>query len=184
MNVHWRKSTSKSEIKVPSGQIGSAWEWYHWISLKKDINRYMFLIFNFDLEYLRRVQSSEPLHTKMHLIILLLVGIMGCMATNPDLFRRKMWESQQLFLGLQLVSKIFEENQQSPIQTKIEQQFGGFFQQIKVWQPLERKDSKQTVIPTSRTLDSFLYEAAQNFELFSNIQDQNLKNQNHIVIPL
>jgi hypothetical protein len=92
----------------------------------------MFLIFNFDLEYLRRVQSSEPLHTKMHLIILLLVGIMGCMATNPDLFRRKMWESQQLFLGLQLVSKIFEENQQSPIQTKIEQQFGGFFQQIKV----------------------------------------------------
>jgi hypothetical protein len=43
-----------------------------------------------------------------------------------------MWESQQLFLGLQLVSKIFEENQQSPIQTKIEQQFGGFFQQIKV----------------------------------------------------
>jgi hypothetical protein len=38
----------------------------------------MFLIFNFDLEYLRRVQSSEPLHTKMHLI-LLLVGIRGCL---------------------------------------------------------------------------------------------------------
>jgi hypothetical protein len=27
-------------------------------------------------------------------------------------------------------------------------------------------------------LESFLYEAAQNFELFSNIQDQNLKNKN------
>jgi hypothetical protein len=58
------------------------------------------------------------------------------------------------------------------IQTKIEQYFGGFFQQIKVRQPMGRKDSKQTIIPTSRMLDSFLYEATQNFELFSNIQDQ------------
>jgi hypothetical protein len=78
-----------------------------------------------------------------------------------------MCESQQLFLGLRLVSRIFEENQQSAIQTKIEQHFDGFFQQIKVQQPIGRKDFKQTVIPTSRRLDSFLYEAAQNFELFS-----------------
>jgi hypothetical protein len=41
-----------------------------------------------------------------------------------------------------------------------------------------RKDSKQTVIPTSRRLDSFLYEAAQNFDLFSNIPDQNKKIKN------
>ena len=34
-------------LKVPSGQIGSAWEWYHWIGLEKDINRYMFFIFYF-----------------------------------------------------------------------------------------------------------------------------------------
>jgi hypothetical protein len=47
---------------------------------------------------------------------------------------------QQLFLGLRLVSKIFEGNQQSAIQTKIEQHFGGFFQQIKVRQPIGRKD--------------------------------------------
>jgi hypothetical protein len=39
-----------------------------------------------------------------------------------------MWESQQLFLRLRLVS---EENQQFAIQTKIEHQFGGFFPQIK-----------------------------------------------------
>jgi hypothetical protein len=39
----------------------------------------------------------------------------------------KMREIQQLFLGLRLVSRIFEENQQSAIQTKIEQHFGGFF---------------------------------------------------------
>jgi hypothetical protein len=79
-----------------------------------------------------------------------------------------MRESQQLFLGLRLVSKEFHH---SAIQTKIEQNFGGFFHQLKVRQPIGRKDSKQTVIPTSRRLDSFLYEAAQNFELFSNIQD-------------
>jgi hypothetical protein len=60
----------------------------------------------------------------------------------------------------------------------IEQHFGGFFQQIKVRQPIGRKDSKQTVIPTSRRLDSFLYKAAQNFELFSNIQDINKKIKN------
>jgi len=33
----------------------------------------------------------------------------------------------------------------------------------------------QTVNRTSRRLDSVLHEAAQNFELFSNIQDQKLK---------
>jgi hypothetical protein len=68
---------------------------------------------------------------------------------------------------------MFEENKQSAIQTKIEQHFGRYFQQIKVKQSIGKKDSKQTVIPTSRRLDSFLYEAAQNFELFSNFQDQN-----------
>jgi hypothetical protein len=47
--------------------------------------------------------------------------------------------------------------------------------QIKVRQPKGRKDSIQTVIQTSRRLDSFLYEEAQNFEVFSNIQKLNLK---------
>jgi hypothetical protein len=31
----------------------------------------------------------------------------------------------------------------------------------------------QPVIPTVGGLDAFLYEAAQNFEVFSKIQDQN-----------
>jgi hypothetical protein len=39
-----------------------------------------------------------------------------------------------------------------------------------VRQPMGRKDSIQTVILTSRRLDLILYEAAQNFEVFSNIQ--------------
>jgi hypothetical protein len=56
-------------------------------------------------------------------------------------------------------------------QNKIEQHFGGFFHQIKVCQPKGRKDSMQTVIQTSRRSESFLHEAAQNFEVFSNIQE-------------
>ncbi len=53
-------------LKVPSGQIGSTWEWYHWIGLEKDINHYSFWFFNFHLEYLKRLQSSEPLHAKLN----------------------------------------------------------------------------------------------------------------------
>jgi hypothetical protein len=82
------------------------------------------------------------------------------------------------------VSRIFEENQQSTIQTKMEQHFGGLFQQIKVRQRMGRKDSKQTVIPTSMRLNSFLYEVAQNFELFSSIQDHNDKNLKHIAVDV
>jgi hypothetical protein len=52
------------------------------------------------------------------------------------------------------------------------QRFGVFFQQIKVCQPIGRKDSIQTMIRTSRRLESFLYEAAQNFEVVSNIQTE------------
>ncbi len=37
----------KIYLKVTSGQIGSVWEWYHWMDLEKDINRYG-LIFKFN----------------------------------------------------------------------------------------------------------------------------------------
>jgi hypothetical protein len=141
-------------------------------------NWHLRVFLNFDLDYLRRDQSFEPLHTKMPLIILL-VGITGCMATNRNLFRRtvlyKCGRVNKLFMGLRLVSKEFHH---SAIQTKIEENFGGFFHQRKVRQSIGRKDSKQTLIPTSRRLHSFLYEAAQNFDLFSNIQDQNKKIKN------
>jgi hypothetical protein len=50
-------------------------------------------------------------------------------------------ESQQLFLGLRLVSRIFEELQHLAIQTKIVQPFGGFVQEIKERQPIGKKDS-------------------------------------------
>jgi hypothetical protein len=82
-----------------------------------------------------------------------------------------MRENQQLVFGLRRVSRIFEKFQHSAIHTKIVQHFAGFFLQIKVHQPIGRKDSIQTMIRTSRRLDLFLFEAVQNFEVFLNIQN-------------
>jgi hypothetical protein len=87
----------------------------------------------------------------------------------------KMPERYQLFFGLPLVNKEFHH---SAIQTKLELHFGGFFHQMKVRQPIGSHGSMQTVIRTSRRLESFLHEAAQNFELLSSIQDQKLKIKN------
>ncbi len=75
-----------------------------------------------------------------------------------------MRDRQQLFFELRLVS---EEFQHPAIQTKIVKSFGGFLKKNKMRQPIGRKDSIQTVILTSRRLDSFLYEAAENFEVVS-----------------
>jgi hypothetical protein len=62
---------------------------------------------------------------------LLLVWITVCVRTNRDLFTPnrvlKTRESQQLFVGLRFVSRIFEEFQHPAIQTKIVQHFDGFF---------------------------------------------------------
>ena len=44
---------------------------------------------------------------------------------------------------------------------------------------MKRQDSMQNVIRTSRGLDLFLHEAAQNFEVFSNIQEWNLKTKTY-----
>ncbi len=82
-----------------------------------------------------------------------------CMCTN--LFRGTVL--QQLLLGIQLAR---EEFQHPTIHTKIVQSVGGFFHQMKVCQTMGRKDSIQTMIGTSRSLDSFLYEAPQNFVVF------------------
>jgi hypothetical protein len=79
----------------------------------------------------------------------------------------KMRETYKLFFGLRLVSKEFHH---SAIHTKIELFFGGFFHQMKVRQLIGRQDSMQPMIRTSRRLGSILHEAAQNFEVVSNIQ--------------
>ncbi len=59
-----------------------------------------------------------------------------------------------------------KEFQHPAIQTKIEQHFSGFFMKKSV--PVNRKTRfyAKTEILTSRSLDSFLHEAVQNFEVF------------------
>jgi hypothetical protein len=76
-------------------------------------------------------------------------------------------ESQQLFFGLQLVSRIFEEFQHPTIQTN------GFSQQIKERQPIgsRKKGFCTNRDPNKQEVGFFLYEAAQNFEVFSSIQN-------------
>jgi hypothetical protein len=86
-----------------------------------------------------------------------------------------MRERQQLFFGLRLAGKKFHH---SPTQTKIELHFDEFFHQMKVRQPIGRQRSMQTVNQTSRRLGLILYEAAQNFEVVSNIQYWNKKIKN------
>ncbi len=156
---------NSTSLKVPSGLIGSAWEWYHWKGIEKDINRYRFLIFKFWSWIFEKTSKFWAASYKN--------------ATNPPTFppnrSQKMQESKQLVFRLRLVSKDF---QHPAIQTRIVQHLGGFFHQINVRQPIGRKASIQTEILTSRRLDSFLYESAQNFKVFSNIQDQNLKIKN------
>jgi hypothetical protein len=64
------------------------------------------------------------------------------MGTNHNLLRQTGLQKCGLLLsGGWLVSRIFEEFQHLAIQTKIVQHFGGFFRQIKVRQPIERKNS-------------------------------------------
>jgi hypothetical protein len=77
-----------------------------------------------------------------------------------------MREIQELFYGLRLVRRIYEEFQDPTIQTKIVQYFGEMLQQIKVRKPIERKDSIQAVCLRLKRLEALLYLAAQNFELF------------------
>jgi hypothetical protein len=103
----------------------------------------MFLFFDFDLEYLKQLQSSELLHAKKPLI-LLLVRFTVCMGSNRDLFRGTVHQKcgRDINCSLDCGSQV-----------------------------------KSSIIPqskpkTSRRLDSFLHNAAQNFELLSNIQDQ------------
>ncbi len=125
-------------LKVPSGQIGSAWEWWHRIGLYKVINGYRFLIFSL---YFLIFEKTEKLWAASYKneSNLLLVRIKVCMGTNRDLFRRtvlhKCGRVNSCFLDYHLWIEYLK-NSNIP-QSK---HFGGFFHQIKVRQPIGRKD--------------------------------------------
>ncbi len=174
----------KITLKVPSGQIGSASEWYHWKGLEEDINRYRFLIFDFWFWIFGKTSkfwaasyknASNPPTCWDH-------GLYGHIPQSfPPNRATKMREIQQLFLGLRLVCKEFHH---SAIQTKIEENFGGFFHQIKVRQPIGRKDSKQPVVPTSKRIRCiFVWRGSELVSLLKYSRTK-LKNQKHIAVDV
>jgi hypothetical protein len=69
------------------------------------------------------------------------------------------------------LSRICEEFQHPATQTKIVQPFGGFFQKNKGVPANRKKGFYTNRDPNKQEVCSFLYEAAQNFEVFSNIQN-------------
>jgi hypothetical protein len=62
------------------------------------------------------------------------------------------------------MSRIFEEFQHPAIQTKIEHHLGGLFHQIKVRQPIGRKDSIQPVCRRMRCI--FVFCCLDSFQKF------------------
>jgi hypothetical protein len=118
-------------------------------------------VFNyFTLEYFRRLQSPAPLHAELNPILLLRCAQAAIFFAKPYSIN-----AGEASIVLWVAACIHH----SAIQTKIERHFGGFFHHITVRQPIGRQDSMQPVIRTSRRLGSILLEAAQNFEVVSNI---------------
>jgi hypothetical protein len=127
--------------------------------LKRTSTAIGFQFLNFDLEYLKRVQSSEPLHAKINPTPIFLdhgLHVLKLRSCPPN-HDPKMQERHQLSFGVWLMSNTF---QHPAIRNKIDQHFAGFFHEITVCQPIGRQDFKQTVIRTSRRLDAFLHEVA------------------------
>jgi hypothetical protein len=99
---------------------------------------------------------------------------MGCICSSRDLFRQTVFHkcgrdiNCSLDFGSQVKNSSFR---------NLNQNRAALWRVFPVRQPIGKQGSMQTVNRTSRRLDSFLHEAAQNFELL-NIQDQKLKIKN------
>ncbi len=130
--------------------------------------------FNFTLEYLKRLQSSEPLHAKMNPTSCL---FRSRFAKNPVflladalLCDKKICQSAALFwFGWQDAGILY-----SPTVFQRTIDYLPHF-----WSTVQRKRSQlehmQTVIQTSRRLDSFLHEAAQNLNSYQIFKIKNKK---------
>jgi hypothetical protein len=136
------------------------------MGLDKDINCYRFLIFNFDLEYLKRLQSSEPLHAKSLLLLEHTVGKESFLHIGWHSFL--LWKIRQsvalFWFGLRVVGFLLT-SRPPKNNCWLLRMFGA---------RLGGQDCG--LCPYNRSaeeeggLDGFLYEVAQNFEDFSNIQ--------------
>jgi hypothetical protein len=100
----------------------------------------------------------------------------GLHVLKPPNHAPKMRERHQLFFGLRLVSKEF---QHPTIQTKIEQNFGGFFHQIKMRQHIGRHDSNHD---PKKQEDGFIF-AGSGSEILLNQRKQK-RSMGYVVFAL
>jgi hypothetical protein len=97
------------------------------------------------------------------------------MCSSRDLFRQTVLHKcgKDINCSLDCGSQVKNSSFRNPNQNR-----AALWRIFSVRQPIGKQGSMQTVNRTSRRLDSFLHEAAQNFELLSNTQDQKLKIKN------
>jgi hypothetical protein len=147
-----------------------------------------FLFFNFSFEYLKRLSKFWTASNKSASIPPSYLAH-GLYEHKPISFlpnrSPKMRESQQLFFGLRLVRRIFEETLTSRNPNQNSATLWQIFSSNKS-ASANRKTGFYMYKPWSEQAGGwihFLYEAAQNFEVFSNKYSKvKLKNQNPIAI--
>ncbi len=82
---------SMLSLQVPSGQVGSTWEWSHWIGLEKDINRYRFLIFLFHSWIFEKTSKFWAASCKNEFNLLLVRITVGIESWLPIGWRTYIW---------------------------------------------------------------------------------------------
>jgi hypothetical protein len=124
---------------------------------------------------LKRLQSSEPLHTTLNPTSCLYRILSSCWLVNFYLMKKsaKVLHYFGLDCGMLEFFKYSTYEPESKEQLLTLPRFCST-----VWWKRSRFVHIQTVIRKSRRFDSLLCEAAQNFEVFSNIQNQKLKIKN------
>jgi hypothetical protein len=133
--------------------------------LKRTSTAIGFLFFIFDLEYLIRAQSSEPLYAKMNAASCLFGSRFAC--AHAAIFYAELCSKNagETSIVLWITAREYRiPTFRNP--NKKKQHFGGFFHSA----PANRNSGfYANHVLNSRRLDSILHEADQNFEVFSNI---------------
>ncbi len=169
VKILWKNiKREKCVLRVPSGQIWSAWDWYHWIGLEKEINRYRFWIFF--ISVLKIWKDFKVLSSFIQNWIQSpacsdhgLYRILSSYWMAHFIWWKNLPKNWLFWFGLRDVGIL---HSRAVIQRTIVD-FPAFLEHGLAEEIAVCVVPIQTVIQTNRKLNTFLYEAAQNF---SNIQ--------------
>ncbi len=161
VTITFLQQSRKIQQTLPqSDQIGSAWEWYHWTGLKRTSTATCFLIFYF-WSWIFEKSSKLWAASYKNESNLLLVGMTTCLESFLPIGCRTFicWKNPPNII---LTSRNPKNN--CWISRIFGVRFGGKDRGLCPSNPWSQQVGG---------LDAFLFEAAQNFEVFSKIQDQN-----------